>query len=90
MRQKAPRYVWLAGVMVGVAAFQSAHAQSKQDICAAYAQRAVQQYQLMKSHPGCDAHLDRNDNGRTAEVLLGVWWYSRREPAGSVDCSGLR
>ena len=35
--------------------------------CAAYAKHAVEQYQLMKSHPGCDSHLDalswRDDYG---------------------------
>jgi probable HAF family extracellular repeat protein len=33
-------------------------AQQDPDICAAYAQRAVQQYQQMRSHPGCEKGTD--------------------------------
>ena len=51
------KHAVLAGAILwatGLPAF----GQSQQDVCAAYAKRAVQQYQLMKSHPGCDQHLD--------------------------------
>jgi hypothetical protein len=33
-------------------------ADSKQDFCSAYAKKAVQQFQLMQSHPACRAGLD--------------------------------
>jgi hypothetical protein len=51
------KYAVIAGAIVWAATLP-AFGQSQQDVCAAYAKRAVQQYQLMKSHPGCDQHLD--------------------------------
>ena len=60
--------IGIAGALQGVPGITIAGPdEATKERCAAYAKRAVEQYQLMKSHPGCDQHLDalswRDDYG---------------------------
>jgi hypothetical protein len=48
----------LAEALFGLPKAVAGPDEATKERCAAYAKRAVEQYQLMKSHPGCDAHLD--------------------------------
>jgi hypothetical protein len=52
----------LALCLMSVTLFQAAHAadQAKKDRCTQYAQRAIEQYQAMQSHPNCHVPDDLN------------------------------
>ncbi len=56
---------WMSAVVIGSMMFSSSFAADpkKQERCSKYAQRAVEQYQLMQSHPQCHVPDDLNWHG---------------------------